>query len=129
MRRLVVVMPNTLSRAYEAIDALADDGTLRPDDCSILKALYADGWQDGFVAGPLASLAASLGISNARLRASIAALSKIHAVGLRSLPDEDLSLELLALSRPWVAGDVALGWWRYHVVDEESEQIDGPSAA
>src|SRR5215469_15633398 len=129
MRRLVVIMPNTLSRAFDAIDGLADDGALRPDDCAVLKAFYAAGWQDGFVTGGIAALSRALGIANGRLTASIDALSKIQAVELRKLPGDDLIIELLALSRPWMAGDIALGWWRYHLVDDESGEIEGPSAA
>ncbi len=129
MRRLVVIMPNTLSRAFEAIDGLADEGALRPDDCAVLKALYAAGWQDGFVSGGVAALSRALGITEPRLMSSLAALSKIQAVELRRLPGDWTSIELLALSRPWMAGDIALGWWRYHLVDDESGEIEGPSAA
>lgn len=129
MRRLVVIMPNTLSRAFEAIDGLADEGALRPDDCAVLKAFYAAGWQDGFVSGGLAAISRTLGITEPRLLASIDALSKIQAVDLRHLPNDELSIELVALSRPWMAGDIALGWWRYHLVDDESGEIEGPSAA
>ena len=129
MRRLVVIMPNTLSRAFEAIDGLADDGALRPDDCAVLKAFYASGWQDGFVTGGTTAMSRALGITARRLSASIEALSKIQAVELRKLPGDDLIIELLALSRPWMAGDIALGWWRYHLVDDESGEIEGPSAA
>jgi len=129
MRRLVVIMPNTLSRAFEAIDGLADEGAVRPDDGAVLKALYAAGWQDGFVSGGLTALSRALGISEPRLLASIDALSKIQAVDLRRLPNDEMSVELLALSRPWMAGDIALGWWRYHLVDDETGEIEGPSAA
>lgn len=129
MRRLVVMMPNTLSRAFEAIDGLADEGALRPDDCAVLKAFYAAGWQDGFVSGGTAALSRALGLTQTRLAASIKALHKAQAVELRQLPGADVAVELLALSRPWMAGDIALGWWRYHLVDDESDEIDGPSAA
>ena len=129
MRRLVVIMPNTLSRAFEAIDGLADEGALRPDDCAVMKAFYAAGWQDGFVSGGMAALSRALGIAEQRLDSSIDALSKIQAVERHSLPDGDISIELLALSRPWMAGDIALGWWRYHLVDDEPDDIEGPSAA
>jgi len=129
MRRLVVIMPNTLSRAFEAIDGLADDGALRPDDCAVLKAFYVAGWQDGFVSGGVAALSRALGITKPRLLESIDALSKIQALDLRRLPGDELSIELLALSRPWMAGDIALGWWRYHLVDDESGELEGPSAA
>lgn len=129
MRRLVVMMPNTLSRAFEAIDGLADEGALRPDDCAVLKAFYAAGWQDGFVTGGMAALARALGITETRLEASIKALSKVQAVELRQLRSAEVSVELLSMSRPWMAGDIALGWWRYHLVDDESDEIDGPSAA
>jgi hypothetical protein len=122
-------MPNTLSRAFDAIDGLADDGALRPDDCAVLKAFYAAGWQDGFVTGATDVLSRALGITERRLSASIDALSKIQAVALRRSADDDLMIELLALSRPWMAGDIALGWWRYHLVDDESGEIEGPSAA
>jgi hypothetical protein len=126
MRRLVVMMPNTLSRAFEAIDGLADDGALRPDDCAVLKAFYAAGWQDGFVTGGVAALSRALGVTETRLMASITALSKAQAVELRQSRSSDISVELLSLSRPWMAGDIALGWWRYHLVDDESDDIDGP---
>lgn len=129
MRRLVVIMPNTLSRAFEAIDGLADDGALRPDDCAVLKAFYASGWQDGFLTGDTTALSRALGMTERRLLTSIDALSDIQAVELRRLPGDDLVIELLALSRPWMAGDIALGWWRYHLVDDESGEIEGPSAA
>lgn len=130
MGRLVVMMPNTLSRAFEAIDALADEGSVRPGDCAILKAFYATGWQDGFVAGALGAMSRSLGVTETRLMASVVALSKIQAVELRTLPDGAVCVELLALSRPWVAGDVALGWWQYYLVDDEpDERADGDSAA
>ena len=112
MGRLVVMMPNTLSRAFEAIDTLADEGSARPGDCAVLKAFYATGWQDGFVSGPLDALSRALGVTQTRLMASIVALSKIRAVELRTLPDGGVSVELLSLSRPWVTGDVALGWWQ-----------------
>ena len=126
MGRLVVMMPNTLSRAFEAIDTLADEGSARPGDCAVLKAFYATGWQDGFVSGQLDALSRSLGVTQTRLMASIVALSKIRAVELRTLPDGGVSVELLSLSRPWVTGDVALGWWQYYLVDDEA---DGDSAA
>ena len=123
------MMPNTLSRAFEAIDGLADAGSLRPDDCAVLKAFYAAGWQDGFVTGGIDALSRALGTTEMRLMASIKALSRIQAIELRHLRDADVSVELLALSRPWMAGDIALGWWRYHLVDDGSDDIDGPSAA
>lgn len=123
------MMPNTLSRAFEAIDGLVDDGALRPDDSAVLKAFYAAGWQDGFVTGGIAALSRALGITEPRLGASIKALSEVQAVEVRQLPNADVAVELLALSRPWMAGDIALGWWRYHLVDDETDGIDGPSAA
>ncbi len=130
MGRLVVMMPNTLSRAFEAIDGLADEGAVRPGDCAVLKAFYASGWQDGFVRGPLDVLARSLGLSETRLMASIVALSKIQAVEMRTLPDGALSVELLSLCRPWITGDVALGWWQYYLVDDEPhDTAEGDSAA
>ena len=129
MSRLVIVMPNTLSRAFEAIDGLADEGCLQPDDCAVLKAFYAAGWQDGFVTGGLAALSRALDLTEARLLGSIDALSKIRALELRRLPGDGLSIELLALATPWMAGDIALGWWRYHLVDDDSDEIEGPSAA
>ena len=122
MSRLVVMMPNTLARAFEAIDRLADEGSLRPSDGAILKAFYAAGWKDGFVAGPLDLLSRSLAVSEKRLMASIAALDKIQAVEMRALPGGAISVELLSLSRPWIAGDVALGWWQYFLVDDEPEE-------
>lgn len=128
MSRLVVMMPNTLSRAFDAIDGLADEGALRPVDCAVLKSFYATGWQDGFVAGPLSMLAGGLGISETRLMASIAALSKIQAVGLRTLAGGEVCVELLSLCRPWITGDIALGWWQYYLVDDEAERADGDAA-
>ena len=122
MSRLVMMMPNTLGRAFDAIDTLADEGAARPGDCAVLKAFYAAGWQDGFVAGSLSGVARGLGISQTRLMASIAALAKIRAVELRALPGGGLSVELLSLSRPWVTGNVALGWWQYYLVDEEVDE-------
>src|SRR5215469_7337342 len=98
MRRLVVIMPNTLSRAFEAIDGLADEGALRPDDCAVLKAFYAAGWQDGFVTGGATALSRALGITEPRLMKCVDTLTKIQAVELRRLPNEDVSIELLALS-------------------------------
>jgi len=122
MSRLVVMMPNTLSRAFESIDALADDGSVRPGDCAVLKALYASGWQDGFVAGPISHVARGLGISEVRLRESIDALAKILAVEMRTSSKGEVALELLSLSRPWVAGDVGLGWWQYYLVDDDADE-------
>jgi len=117
-----------LGRAFDAIDALADEGTARPGDCVILKAFYAAGWQDGFVRGGLADVARSLGVSQTRLMASIVALGKIHALELRMLADGEICVELLSLSRPWITGDVGLGWWQYYVVDDEPHvEADGRS--
>ena len=121
MGHMVVMMPNTLSRAFDSIDTLADEGSARPGDCAILKAFYATGWQDGFVAGPLSVLARGLGVLETRLLASISALSKIQAVELRALPGGEVAVELLCLSRPWETGDVGLGWWEYYLVDDDGE--------
>jgi len=129
MSRLVVMMPNTLSRAFESIDALADEGSIRPRDCAVLKALYASGWQDGFVAGPIGRLATGLGISESRFRDSLDALANILAVELRTSSTGDAAVELLSLSRPWVAGDVGLGWWQYYLVDDDADETaDGDVA-
>ena len=73
-------MPNTLSRAFEAIDGLADEGAVRPEDCAVLKGFYAAGWQDGFVSGGVSALSRALDMTEPRLNASIDALSKIQAV-------------------------------------------------
>jgi hypothetical protein len=129
MGHLVVMMPNTLARAFESIDTLADEGAALPNDCAVLKSLYAAGWQDGFVAGSLAKLARGLGLSETRLMASIAALCKIQAVELRTLQNGDVSVELLSLSLPWNTGDVGLGWWQYYLVDDEpGASLDGDAA-
>jgi hypothetical protein len=121
MGHMVVMMPNTLSRAFDSIDKLADEGSARPGDCAVLKAFYATGWQDGFVAGPLNLLARSLGISETRLMASISALGKIQALELHTLPCGEVSVELLSLSRPWLTGDAGLGWWQYVLVEDDAE--------
>lgn len=128
MGRMVVMMPNTLSRAFDSIDTLADEGAARPGDCAVLKALYAKGWQDGFLAGPVGMIAAGLGLSETRLMASMVALAKIQAVALRTLPSGELAIELLSLSRPWETGDVGLGWWQYYLVDDAGESVDGDAA-
>ena len=61
--------------------------------------------------------------------ASIAALSKVQAVELRTLSSGDVAVELLSLSRPWVTGDVGLGWWQYYLVDDDSDRPrDGDDA-
>jgi hypothetical protein len=122
MGHMVVMMPNTLSRAFDSIDTLADEGSARPGDCAVLKAFYATGWHYGFVAGPLNGLARGLGMSETRLMASISALSKIQAVELRTLPSGEVSVELLSLSRPWVTGDVGLGWWQFVLVEDDADE-------
>ena len=129
MSHLVVMMPNTLSRAFESIDSLADEGSVRPEHCNVLKALYASGWQDGFVTGQLAFLARGFGISEARLMTSARALEKVQAVQLRTTSTGELFIELLSLSRPWVTGDVGLGWWQYYLVDDDTDDaVDGDVA-
>jgi len=129
MSHQVVMMPNTLSRAFESIDALADEGTVRLAHCKVLKALYVSGWQDGFVAGPLAFLARGLGVSEARLMMSVRALQKAQAVELRTTPSGDVAVELLSLSRPWITGDIGLGWWQYYLVEDDADEpADGDDA-
>jgi hypothetical protein len=122
------MMPNTLGRAFESIDRLADEGSVLPAHCNVLKALYATGWQDGFVAGPLARLAHGFGVSESHLTTAISALQEVKAVDLRTTPTGDAAVELLSLSRPWVTGDVGLGWWQYYLVDEDAEPADGDVA-
>jgi len=129
MSRLVVMMPNTLSRAFESIDTLADEGSVRPDDCAVLKGLYASGWQDGFVAAPLDTLARGLGLTQTRLLASLKELERVLAVHVRMTVADDVVVEILSLSRPWVTGDVGLGWWQYYLVEEEADgSADGDAA-
>jgi hypothetical protein len=95
----------------------------------VLKALYASGWQDGYVTGPLASLARGYGISAARLMTSVRTLEKIQAVQLRTTSTGELFIELLSLSRPWVTGDVGLGWWQCYLVDDDNDEpVDGDVA-
>jgi hypothetical protein len=40
------------------------------------------------------------------------------------LPDGELSVELLVLSRPWEWGDVKLGWRQQYVVDDAVDESD-----
>ena len=128
MSRLVVMMPNTLSRAFESIERLADEGSVLPAHCKALKALYASGWQDGFVAGTLAHLAHGLGVSESYLTTAVSALQEAKAVELRTTPTGAVAVELLSLSRPWVTGDVGLGWWQFYLVDDDAEPADGDVA-
>jgi hypothetical protein len=121
MSQVVVMMPNTLNRAFCAIDQLANEGAVKRADCAVLKSLYASGWQDGFVQGPIERIARSFGLTETRLMATLVALEKIQAVALRSTPSGETSVELLSLCRPWVTGDVMLGWWQYYLVDNDDE--------
>ena len=130
MSQFVLVMPNTLSRAFEFIDALLAQGWALPIDCEVLKALYALGWDDGFVTGSVDVLSRSIGVSAPRLAASIEALDRRHAVQAREAGGDAIAIELVCMSKPWVVGDTGLGWWRYFVVDDDpGAEIDGDSAA
>jgi hypothetical protein len=124
MGQMVVMVPNTLHRALYAIDVLSGEGAIRAADGRVLKSLYVLGWQDGFVAAPIRRLAGRVGMGEKELTRAIAALHDIQVISLRALPDGEVSVELLVLSRPWEWGDVKLGWWQQYVVDDAADESD-----
>ena len=130
MAYLVVMVENQLADAYEAIDALADRGVLGVVESTVLKSLYAAGWDDGFVAGHFEEMSERFGLSASAFITALTALEHHGATRLRPLASGECSVELLTLSQAVSSNGARLGWWRYYfVVDADGGIGEGSSDA
>jgi len=116
-----VMVPNPKSRALGAIDGLSACGLLADRSADVLKALYVRGWDDGFVANAK-TIGDLLHLTPRALRTTLDDLARSGTIAVRDRPDGGAVVELCALAKPWDFGDVALGWWRIVLVDDDPER-------
>jgi hypothetical protein len=118
MSQKILILPNTLQRAYAGIDELSDAGALSDKAAVLLKALYAHGWDDGVVCLNAGGLALSSGMTIAATELAMYELLCSGLARLRTGGKTDV-IELVVLANLEVDVWSKLAWWHYCVLGSD----------